>query len=221
MKREMLIHKEEELSMEIDKYIKIGKQNTIISAGVILSYFLVRGVLFLYLVIRENGFWNISQEMEEAIVSLFVTGILSDAYSFPVIVCMAIFSLLAFLFCVLGRRIAPKKPEKLFGFATAQLVAMALNLAAHIAQVCIASFFCLLTEALCCEGLSSKAERICDNVCLLTLLYQFCYGVGVLVLLGTPFVKLGNLIKKGRERIRLEKTSDLNENLANVVAESE
>ncbi len=203
MKREMLIHKEEELSMEIDKYIKIGKQNAIISAGVILFYFLVRGVLFLYLVIRENGFWNISQEMEEAIVSLFLTGILSDAYSFPVIVCMAIFSLLAFLFFVLGRRIAPKKPEKLFGFANAQLIAMALNLAAHIAQVCIAFFFCLLTLVMYSEGISSKAERICDNVWLLTLFYQICYGLGVFVLLGTPLMNLKKMIKNEREKRRI------------------
>ncbi len=213
MKREMLIHKEEELSMEIDKYKKIGKWNTIISAGVILFNFLI-GVVFLILLYwfnPEKRFWNISQEMEEVLDGMFSIGLLVGVYSFPVIVCMAIFSLLAFLFFVLGRRIAPKKPEKLFGFANAQLIAMALNLAAHIAQVCIAFFLCLLAGGICCEDFADKAYQIWQNVWLLTLLCQICYGLGVFVLLGTPLMNLKKMIKNERERRRLKEIADLNE----------
>lgn len=210
MKREMLIHKKEEISMEIDKYIKIGKQNAIISAGVILFNFLI-GVVFLILLNPEKRFWNISQEMEEVLDAMLSIGLLAGVNSFPVIVCMAIFSLLAFLFFVLGRRIARKKPEKILGFANAQLIAMALNLAAHIAQVYIALFLCLLAGAICSEGISGKEERIYDIVWLLTLLYQICYGLGVLVLLGTPLMNLRKMIKNERERRRLKEIADLNE----------
>ena len=212
MKREMLIHKEEELSMEIDKYIKIGKQNTIISAGVILFNFLI-GVVFLILLYwynPEKRFWNISQEMEEVLDGMFSIGFLVGVNSFPVIVCMAIFSLLTFLFYVLGRKIAQKKPEKLYGFAIAQMIAMALNQAAHIAQCCIAFFLCFLSGAILSPK-SDNAYYIWHIVWLLTLLYQICYGLGVFVLLGTPLMNLKKMIKNEREKRRLKEIPDLNE----------
>ena len=199
--------------MEIDKYKKIGKQNAIISAGVILFNILI-GVVFLILLYwfnPEKRFWNISQEMEELLNGMFSIGFLAGVYSFPVIVCMAIFSLLAFLFFILGRRIAPKKPEKLFGFANAQLIAMALNLAAHIAQVGIAFFLCLLAGGILCEDFADKAQQIWQNVWLLTLLCQICYGLGAFVLLGTPLRNLKKMIKNEREKRRLKEIPDLNE----------
>ncbi len=200
--------------MEKEKYIKIGKQNTIISAGVILFNFLmgVGFLILLYWFSPEKGFWNISQAMEEIIMGLFSMGFLAGVYSFPVIVCMAIFSLLAFLFFVLGRRIAQKKPEKILGFANAQLVAMALNLAAHIAQVCIAFFLCLLAGAvLSPEENSIEADLIWQIAWLLILLYQVCYGLGVFALFGMPLMKLKKMIRNETERRRLKEIDDLNE----------
>lgn len=225
MKREMLIHKEEELSMEIDKYIKIGKWYTLITAGIILFHVLVIPVWFIidyFIFTPLTDFLDILQELKEVIMEGLGVLFIGYEYSIPVIACMVIVSLLAFLFFVLGRMIAKKKPEKIFGLAIAQMIAMALNLFAHITQCCIVFLlFCFISIVGGPDDLSRIGDFYWKVICGLIYLGQCGYALGVLVLLGTPFVKLGNLIEKGHERIRLEKTSDLNENLANVVGESE
>ena len=143
MKREMLIHKEEELSMEIDKYKKIGKWNTIGSGIAILLNIIAFVISFAIVMIigQIENVYEIPQKIEEIIEGLCAMALAIGVYSLPTIACMVIFSLLAFLFFALGRKIAQKKTERIFGFAIVQLLAMSINLAAHIAQCCFMFFW--------------------------------------------------------------------------------
>ncbi len=214
MKREMLIHKEEELSMEIDKYIKIGKQNTINSAIAILLNILsvVVGFAMALLYLQIQGFFDIPQKIEEIIEGLCTITLAINVYSLPTIACMVIFSLLAFLLFALGRKIAQKKTERIFGFAIVQLLAMSINLATHIAQCCFMFFLLLLIGCfLSPEDSNIKTDIIWQVACRLIFFYQCCYGLGVFALLVSPLMNLKTMIKNECERRRLKEIADLNE----------
>ncbi|MBE5879207.1 MAG: hypothetical protein E7288_04415 [Lachnospiraceae bacterium] len=143
MKREMLIHKKEEISMEIDKYKKIGKWNTIGSGIAILLNIIAFVISFAIVMIigQIENVYEIPQKIEEIIGGGGVLLLFNSYIAIQICICMVICSFLAFVIFGIGCVIAKKKPEKLFGFAIAQSFFWVMNQISLIVQCGVLIFF--------------------------------------------------------------------------------
>ena len=146
--------------MEIKKYKKIGKWNAIASGIAILLNIIAFLISFAIVKIigQIENVYEIPQKIEEIIGGGVVLSLFNIYIAIWICICMVICCFLAFVIFGIGCVIAKKKPEKLFGFAVAQLIFLAINHSFNIAQLGLNAIF-VFVEILFL-GSSSLVEKV-------------------------------------------------------------